>query len=263
MVGRTTLSRNSIVGTRVSSNGSPECKPGGLTIDWSLITAPVADVTLTDGSKILAGSKYIRYGQVLTKVTLTGVAVITISATGGTFTVTVTNSSGAATTAALAYNAAAATVQTAVQGLSNVGSGNATVSGSAGGPFTITFVDALGANVVTTSAASLTGGSGTAAVTTTAPGGNYGWFGPYDPAATDGRQTLTRGECFIADQTHLQYPNGSGASPSQDFIGAIEGGSVFWDRILQSGTATHTLALGPTKAEVLAAFPRLRIGAQN
>jgi HK97 family phage major capsid protein len=55
---------------------------------------------------------------------------ITGSATGGTFTLTFRG----ATTSGLAYNAAAATVQTALQGLSTIGSGNATVSGSAGGP---------------------------------------------------------------------------------------------------------------------------------
>ena len=33
---------------------------------------------------------------------------------------------------------------------------------------------------------------------------------------------------------------------------------VFLDRVLQSGAAAHTLALGPTKAELLAAFPVLR-----
>ncbi|OGF05213.1 MAG: hypothetical protein A2W00_04505 [Candidatus Eisenbacteria bacterium RBG_16_71_46] len=47
------------------------------------------------------------------------------------------------TTGEIAYNASAATVQTALTGLSSVGSGNATVTGSAGGPYTITFVGDL------------------------------------------------------------------------------------------------------------------------
>ena len=71
-------------------------------------------------------------------------AVITLgSQASGTFTVSYLGQ----TTAGLAYNAAAATVQTALQGLSTVGSGNATVAGSAGGPYTVTFASALAANI--------------------------------------------------------------------------------------------------------------------
>lgn len=51
-------------------------------------------------------------------------------------------------TSSLANGAAASTVQTAVQSLSTVGSGNATVSGSAGGPYTVTFAGALAATSV-------------------------------------------------------------------------------------------------------------------
>ena len=55
---------------------------------------------------------------------------ITGSPTGGTFTLTYKGQ----TTAGIAYNAAASAVQTALVGLSTVGTGNATVSGSNGGP---------------------------------------------------------------------------------------------------------------------------------
>ena len=51
---------------------------------------------------------------------------LTVSATGGTFTITV----GANTTGAIAFNATAATVQAALVGLASVGAGNATVTGS-------------------------------------------------------------------------------------------------------------------------------------
>lgn len=43
----------------------------------------------------------------------------------------------------VAYNATTATVQTAIQGMSNVGAGNALVTGSTGGPWTVAFVGAL------------------------------------------------------------------------------------------------------------------------
>jgi hypothetical protein len=45
----------------------------------------------------------------------------------------------------------------------------------------------------------LTGGTGPTPAVTVA-GTASGKYGPYDSAATDGRQTLTRGECFILDE---------------------------------------------------------------
>jgi hypothetical protein len=95
---------------------------------------------------------------------------VTISnATSGTFTLTYSGQ----TTGAIAYNAAASAVQTAIQALSNVGAGNATVTGSAGGPYTVTFAGTLAdTNVaqMTASAGSLVGSSPTAVVTTTTGG---------------------------------------------------------------------------------------------
>ena len=74
------------------------------------------------------------------------VQVVTVNGTptGGTFTLTFRG----ATTSGLAYNAAASTVQTALQGLSTIGSGNAAVSGSAGAPYTVTFASVLAATSV-------------------------------------------------------------------------------------------------------------------
>lgn len=80
------------------------------------------------------------------------------SPTGGTFTLTFRG----ATTSGLAYNAAAATVQTALQGLATIGASNATVAGSAGGPYTVTFAAALASMAVdemTADGSSLTGGT--------------------------------------------------------------------------------------------------------
>jgi len=88
-------------------------------------------------------------------VTLTG------SPTGGTYTLTF----GGNTTAAIAYNAPATgtnSVQAALGALSSInGTGNVTVTGSAGGPYTITFVSAL-ANApqsLLVATSSLTGGT--------------------------------------------------------------------------------------------------------
>ncbi|OYN79983.1 phage major capsid protein [Mycolicibacterium sphagni] len=81
---------------------------------------------------------------------------ITVTAAGGTFTVTYKGQ----TTSGLAFDAAASAVQTAIRGLSTVGSGNVTVTGSAGGPYTVTFAGALAHSQVddlVVNGASLTG----------------------------------------------------------------------------------------------------------
>lgn len=85
-------------------------------------------------------------------VTLGGTA-----ATGGTFTLTFTGE----TTTTIAYNADAATVQSALEGLASYSSGDFAVTGSAGGPWTVTFTGTLaGTNVslMTIDVSSLTGG---------------------------------------------------------------------------------------------------------
>jgi hypothetical protein len=65
------------------------------------------------------------------------VQTITVNATAGSYTL----SFGGATTAPLAYNAEAAAVQTALQGLPTIGSGNVTVSGTS--PYVVSFTAAL------------------------------------------------------------------------------------------------------------------------
>lgn len=80
------------------------------------------------------------------------------SPTGGDFKLTF----GGDETAAIAHNASAATVQAALEALDSIGEDNVSVSGSAGGPWTVTFVGALaGENVgaITLTDNDLTGGS--------------------------------------------------------------------------------------------------------
>lgn len=95
---------------------------------------------------------------------------LTIDATGGDYTA----SFGGDTTTAIAENATAGAVQAALEALPSIGSGNVVVTGSAGGPYSITFVGTLGgANQaqITTNATGLTGGASTAVVATVTPGG--------------------------------------------------------------------------------------------
>lgn len=66
--------------------------------------------------------------------------------TGGTFTLTYNNQ----TTAAIAYNASAAAVATALKALSNIGDTDVLVTGANGGPWLVTFQNALGNQPITT-----------------------------------------------------------------------------------------------------------------
>jgi hypothetical protein len=96
---------------------------------------------------------------------------ITGTPTGGTFTLTYAG----ATTANIAYNAAASAVQTALEALPNIGPGNVAVSGGPGPgtPYVLTFQNQLARQNVAqlTAAHAFTGGATPAiAVTTTTAG---------------------------------------------------------------------------------------------
>lgn len=89
---------------------------------------------------------------------------------GGTFTLTYSGQ----TTAAIAFDAAAADVKAALEALSNIGTGDVKVTGSAGGPYTVEFRgDLSGTNVaqMTASGAGLTGGESPAVEVATETGG--------------------------------------------------------------------------------------------
>lgn len=235
-------------------------KAGGVSLDVNTIAAVTGSpVTLTDDTVVPIGQQYLRFGQILTKITSTAADVATIGggATGGTFTLTVTNAGGTTTTGALAFAATAATVQAALVGLANVGAGNAVVTGSAGGPWTITYADSLGAVVTTGSPASLTGGTPTLTFVASAPGGDVGKFGPYDPAAADGRQNLTRGEAFVLNRTWLLSPSVGFPNMGTLHPMVFDAGLVWRERLLIT-TGSHSLAVGPTVTEFEEVFPMIR-----
>jgi hypothetical protein len=116
-------------------------------------------------------------GGLMTGVGVTGTptsavqtATVNGTPTGGTFLLSFNGD----TTTPIAYNAATSAVQSALVALSTVGTGNVAVSGSAGGPYTITFQGGLAQTavpVITTNGAALTGGtSPTVTVANTTPG---------------------------------------------------------------------------------------------
>jgi hypothetical protein len=79
-----------------------------------------------------------------------------------------------------------------------------------------------------------------------------GKYGPWDIAAADGRALLVRGRIFVLNRTAVN------TEPMDDYPEAIEGGRVYRARLIQSEAATHTLALGPTFAEIVLAFPAMQ-----
>jgi hypothetical protein len=88
---------------------------------------------------------------------------LTIDATGGDYTL----AHGGDPSDPIAEGAAAAAVQAALEALAEIGNGNVSVAGSAGGPYTIEFIGALAGlpqNELVADDTNLTGGAGTAVV---------------------------------------------------------------------------------------------------
>lgn len=124
---------------------------------------------------------YIPSGTPLAKITATGLygpysvtdEVQTVTQGGSGLTSYTLTLSGQ-TTASIAQAATAAQLQSAIEALSNVGAGNVIVTGSAGGPYTVSFTGALADTNVAQMTSTPTGGSGTVTVATTTGGGTEG-----------------------------------------------------------------------------------------
>ncbi|TWT30722.1 autotransporter outer membrane beta-barrel domain-containing protein [Blastopirellula retiformator] len=101
--------------------GAADGRPFTITTDAS--NGSLGDVAISTTTSAFAGSNE--------KQTVT----LPAGVTGGTFTLTFDSQE----TGNIAYNASAATVQTALEALSNIDSGDVEVSGAAGGPWTIEF----------------------------------------------------------------------------------------------------------------------------
>lgn len=245
----------------VSADGAPEMKGRGVTIDWSTFAAAGADAVLADDTPVKTGDKFARYGQVICMI---GVAEVdTVEFTGGptsgsavlTMPATATEDAASVT---VAYNATAAVVQAAFEALPRVGPGGVVVTragaGSAGSPYVYTFTWArrFGNLAAITQTNTFAGGTSPTVTVgeSTAGTTGAGKYGPYDPAATDGRQTLARGECAFFNRTVLEKELAS------DHQAAAEGGKMWKQRLLIT-TGSASLAAGPTVANFETAFPRV------
>jgi hypothetical protein len=89
---------------------------------------------------------------------------------GGSGLTSYTLTYSAQTTTSITANAAASAVQSALEALSNIAVGDVAVTGSAGGPYTVTFGGALASTNVAQMTATPTGGTGTVTITTVTPG---------------------------------------------------------------------------------------------
>jgi hypothetical protein len=244
-------------------------KVGGITLDWDKVVAVAgADLVLPDGHTIKVGQKYLRYGQILTRINTAEVQTATLTGgpTGGTWIATLPASGNepAQSTSALAHNASAATVEAALMALSRIGPGGVAVTrsgaGTSGDPYvySITFNRRAGDLPQLTSTNTFTGGTApTVTHATGTAGTGTGMYGPYDPAATDGRQSLVRGECFILNETVTQYPPLGLGAPTSDHPAVFDGGTVWKERLLVTTSASGSLALGPTLTNFEAAFPAI------
>ena len=109
---------------------------------------------------------------------------VTVDATAGNFTITFNGQ----TTASISESAAASAVQSALEALSNVAVGELLVTGSAGGPYTITAAGTLAntsGHVLTVADVDLTGG-GDSVTRTVVQDGTTTWEITFTPAIATG-----------------------------------------------------------------------------
>lgn len=257
-IGRVTLRQQTGRPVRLSADGYPEWMPIGVTVDWSKVTAVSSDTTLDDGTVVYDGEKYLEVGTVLVKITKAEIQTVDLSGdddpTGGTWDMTILGES----IAGIAWNVSAADLQTAIRAIDADRADEVTVSKS-GFVYTITFPEQSGnVDAITADASDLTGAGGdTFAITiATGTGGDAGGgkYAPYDSGASNGQQTLTRGEVGLVDYTIKDSEvTVMGANVNNETIGLITGGLV-WKERLKVGSGTQ-----PSRSALLAALPRLEI----
>lgn len=132
-------------------------------------------MSILQGGQIIPGAVGLAVATALPVNGTNEVQLVTVngSPTGGTFTLTFDGH----TTGTIAYNAAAATVQTALLALPNLDSGDVVVTGSAGGPWTLTFggnYARSNVNALTATYSGLTGGSSPTVTISTSTAGVAG-----------------------------------------------------------------------------------------
>lgn len=112
------------------------------------------------------------------------------------------------TTGSIAAAATFATVQTALEALSNIAPGDVTVTGSNGGPYTVVFGGALADTDVAQMTATPTGGTGTVTIATLTAGG----------ADADAERAVLRGHLYAQVKVNTGSTKAVGALLRHGFI---------------------------------------------
>lgn len=165
---------------------------GVIAILWTAGTfagTDVDDPTLNDASLTYTGSVTVSE-LVKGSAGNNEVHTITVFATGGTFTLT----DGTDTTAAIAWNAAAATIKSEIESFTAITTVTVTGTGTVADPYVVTYTSPSGTDVanVTGDGTSLTGGGGRVTEKTAHDAGtNEVQELTVDPLATGGTYTLT------------------------------------------------------------------------
>ena len=145
--------------------GEFPCDIAPITLDADLTLAAFPDGVIPSGTvlgKVTATGRHAPYGGSSDEVqTITE---------GGSGLTSYTLTYSGQTTASISPTATAAEVQAALEALSNIGVGDVTVTGSASGPYTVTFGGALANTNVAQMTATPTGGTGTVTIATTTAG---------------------------------------------------------------------------------------------
>jgi hypothetical protein len=118
------------------------------------------------GQRVMAAAA----GKVTPYVAAAGANEVQTITEGGSGLVSYTLTLNGETTASILAAATAAQVQAALEGLDSVQVGDVTVTGSAGGPYTVTFGGGYAGENVPQMTATPTGGTGTVTIATTTPG---------------------------------------------------------------------------------------------
>lgn len=230
---------------------------GGATIDWSTIAAnnTGSAIMWDDGVTVAVGAKALRFGQCMCRITAAEVITVAFvgTPTSGSYIVWGLNPrNNVGNNYSLPYNATVAQFQTAMDYI--FGAGGTVVAGTNGGPYTVSTAGALAGvtlqplmfDVTNDGGNGGVGGQGAGAglnagVTITATvtaGSNSGMWGPYDNTATDGRQTITRGNFGWVNESVLEQDSVS------NYMGLLEGG-VFWKDRMIANTSAGSLTAGP------------------
>lgn len=200
-----------------SSHGTEATRSG--TLDVS---------TLTSGTHFASGGGIVKSGTALGRNSSSGlwepfshvdgnaeVQTLTRTSTGGTVTLTFDGATTGTITATSGGFTASA-VQTALEALPNIQPGDVTVTGSAGGPLTVTFGgqwDAQNVPALTVDNGSATGGTVTVATATAGAAGTYDQVGVlftsvYVASTSDSDKAIAIADHCVVDEAALPSNHG-------------------------------------------------------